>query len=65
MLGGTTMKQFKFEYDPNDSHENNFRCWYSENCSERRYFKERVLTKHEAKYVFNKMYGDKSRRLTA
>ena len=51
------MKQFKFDYDFSDSFENNFRCWYSENCCERRYYNERVYAVEEAKRIFEKMYG--------
>ena len=51
------MKQFKFDYDFSDSFENNFRCWYSENCCERRYYNERVYAVEEAKRIFENMYG--------
>ena len=49
--------EFYFEYDHDYSYETNFSCWYSENCRERRFYRDRIYTPDEASYVFRKMYG--------
>ena len=35
----------------------NFDRWYRWNCDERRYNKEKILSKKDARERFNKLYG--------
>ena len=47
----------EFEYNEDISYDLNFDRWYRWNCDERRYNKEKILSKKDARERFNKLYG--------
>ena len=51
------VQERKFEINHAMSKDLNFDRWYRWNCDERRYNKEKILSKKDARERFNKLYG--------
>ena len=54
-MGENVMKQLSFDFKFGGHKTPDFEEWYSENCSEKRRFGERIYSRNEAKTIYNNL----------